>query len=301
MARIISGTCGRDVYVEVLENLRRRGVRRQSRNGPTYNLDDVTIELESPLNVLPVGVGRNLNPRIAAAEALQLIGGFSDPKWMVEIAPRFRNYLESNGRFHGAYGERITIGRQLANVVAKLKLEPYTRQAVITLWHPQLDNEGGKLDYPCTVALGFSRSNLDRLDMRVAMRSNDAWLGVPYDMFQFTQLQLTLCNVLNVLPGTYTHTAWSMHLYHEHVDESYGVAETSIVPDQLSHVRGLGRIGVDSLDQVLGRAYFIRYRDVTSAKLPADDAESLKWHPISAAELELTESEKWYLDTLHAG
>lgn len=221
---------------------------------------------------------------------------------MVEIAPRFKNYLEPDGQFWGAYGHRIAVGRQLDNVIAKLKLDPFTRQAVITLWHPQLDNEGGKLDYPCTVALGFSRSNLDRLDMRVAMRSNDAWLGVPYDMFQFTQLQLTLCNVLNVLPGTYTHTAWSMHLYHEHVDESYGVAETSIVPDQLSHVRGLGRIGVDSLNQILNRAYFIHYaNDVKSAVLrdQARDAEALNWQPISIDEV--TESEKWYLDTLHAG
>ena len=56
--------------------------------------------------------------------------------------------------------------------------------------------------------------------MNTVMRSNDAWLGLPYDMFQFCQLQLTLCNSLDLIPGTYRHTALSMHLYLRNVSEA---------------------------------------------------------------------------------
>ena len=45
------------------------------------------------------------------------------------------------------------------------------------------------------------------------MRSNDVWWGVPYDVFQFTFLQIQLAQVLGLEPGVYTHQAGSFHLY----------------------------------------------------------------------------------------
>jgi len=275
VARLIDGRYCRDVYPQVLEDLRRRGQRRPSRNGLTYALDDYTIHVESPLFALPTGCGRGLNARIAAAEAIQLIGGFSDPDWLVGIAPSFKKFLEPNGHFWGAYGERVA--DQLDFVVDKLRDDPWSRQAVVTLWSSHLDNHyRNKADYPCTVALGFSLGpRHDSLNMRVTMRSNDAWLGLPYDMFQFTQLQLTLANVLGVVPGTYTHTAWSMHLYHEHVNLSYQVTDRAgLATEERYPDLGIGHDG-DSFDDVRQRARAIRNGSVA---LPTD-------------------SERWYLDT----
>jgi len=111
---------------------------------------------------------------------------------------------------HGAYGSRIRY--QVAGAIAKLEHDQDTRQAIITLWDPVLDNQPDKRDYPCTVALQFE-VNDGRLCMNTFMRSNDAWLGLPYDMFQFTQLQLTIANAMRLDFGWYRHTALSMHLY----------------------------------------------------------------------------------------
>lgn len=279
MAHNFSARSGRDVYASVLETIRRSGYRRESRNGLTYALDDTTIHLESPADALPLGCRPKLSRAIAAAEALQLIGAFSDPPWLVALAPQFSRYLEPDGRAWGAYGLRI--GRQGAAVVRKLQADPYTRQAVVTLWNPDLDNEPGKLDYPCTVALGFSRQtgryDIDHLNMNVVMRSNDAWLGLPYDMFQFAQLQLSLCNVLDLLPGRYTHTAWNMHLYETDREASYEVTE----PQDNSYTEpgGIGDVG-DSFEHVSETAYKIamkhRFRD----------------H-------ELTQGEEWFYAAIH--
>lgn len=242
----------------------------------TYTLDDYTIQLESPYYALPTGCGRGLNARIAAAEAIQLVGGFSDPDWLTGLAPGFKKFLEPNGHFWGAYGERI--GDQLDYVITKLRRDPTTRQAVVTLWTPTLDNSfAGKLDYPCTVALGFNLSpKYDKLNLRVTMRSNDAWLGLPYDMFQFTQLQLSLCNILGVNPGFYVHTAWSMHLYHEHVDLSYQVTDRpgGLSTEERYPETGVGTDG-EELDEVRDRARGIRNGDIACP----------------------TDSEQWYLDT----
>ena len=45
------------------------------------------------------------------------------------------------------------------------------------------------------------------------MRSNDLWLGFPYDVFQFTCLQVRMAMELGLDIGTYTHIAGSLHLY----------------------------------------------------------------------------------------
>lgn len=279
MATIIHGRSGRDVYPDVLSKLRLFGHARGSRNGPTRDLGHVTIVLDEPFNALPVGVGRNVSEKIAAAEAIQLIGGFSDPRWLVERAPRMSEYREPSGEFWGAYGRRI--GYQVRDVVAKLRADPDSRQAVVTLWDPCRDNVPEKLDYPCTVALGFELqrqfTGTRQLNMNVVMRSNDAWLGLPYDMFQFTQLQHTVRRVLGANHGTYTHTAWSLHMYDRDVDASYGVAAGD--DERRFDPTGIGTLNM-TYAQVVERAQWI-----------AVQPDKVDW--------ELTESERWYRDVLH--
>lgn len=51
------------------------------------------------------------------------------------------------------------------------------------------------------------------LEIAVTMRSNDVWLGVPYDVVQFSMLQAAIASDLEVAVGRYTHIANSMHLY----------------------------------------------------------------------------------------
>lgn len=176
----------------------------------------VIIQLEQCLNALPIGTGRKLSKAVAAAEAIQLIGGFSSPSLLTKASPNFHQFAEQDGSFHGAYGNRIR--HQALNVVTKLREDPDSRQAIITLWDPVLDNVPGKKDYPCTVALQFSVAADGALDMTTFMRSNDVWRGLPYDMFQFTQLQMSIANALTLSYGSYTHIAASLHLYEENVD-----------------------------------------------------------------------------------
>src|SRR5690606_21896038 len=111
--------------------------------------------------------GRNLNQAISAAEAVQLIGGFSAPGILLRISNRFRQFMNGDG-FHGAYGSRIRM--QIPSIVTKLQRDVNTRQAVATLWDPQLDNLSGMSDYPCTVALQFEIRD-GRLCMNTIMRS----------------------------------------------------------------------------------------------------------------------------------
>lgn len=263
---------GRIGYRDVIDHVLKNGEPRESRDGPTLDAGWTTIVLP-PWDTLPVGVGRKIAPRIAAAEAVQLIGGFSDP----DLLPAsFDRYREDNGEFHGAYGRRLAVGDQLARQVAKLRRDPETRQAVVTIWNPIMDNEP-KRDIPCTVTIGFRRIPLplggDRLDTHVTMRSNDVFTGVPYDWFQFGQLQLTVARSLNVMPGRYVHTAWSLHLYERDRERAVTVgAGAPVALDYEPHrPGGLCRTPGDDWSVVTERARKIPYESELLQNMTPDE------------------------------
>jgi hypothetical protein len=267
---LIEGPYGANVYPKLVAMVRNSGAYRSSRNGDSIDLGHVITHLYSPLGALPLGTGRNLSRKIAAAEACQLIGAFSDVELMIKASPNFARFMEPGlGNFHGAYGVRI--GHQLPAVINKLQAHRDTRQAVITLWDTLLDNQVAKRDYPCTVALHFEIV-ADRLNMNTIMRSNDVWLGVPYDWFQFTQLQLTMCNVLGVEPGTYTHQSLSTHIYTKDLEASDALHMVN--PDQFAEaydIMGFGEPGEDAIFKVMQRA-----KQVTRVDLP-DSTNSEGW------------------------
>lgn len=202
-------------YVDLVEMVRTEGHAACPRGIPTIELENATIVVENLEATLPTLVERRPSLMIAALEALQLISGLSTPDLIVAASPAFANYREVDGQFWGAYGERVH--NQVQSVVNKLHQDPDSRQAVLTLWDPALDNTPGKKDYPCTVAMNFRIRN-GALNLSVVMRSNDVWLGTTYDIFQFTQLQMTVARMLQVDVGTYAHTAWSLHIYERDLD-----------------------------------------------------------------------------------
>lgn len=213
MATVIYAEDGPTGYIELINKVINKGVSRESRNGDTRELGFTVVEILDTTRAYPVGVGRGLNRRIVAAEALQLVGAFSDPD-LLGVA--FEPYKEADGRFWGAYGDRI--GYQLLDVVRKLRQTSETRQAIISLWNPQLDNVPFKQDYPCTLTLTFSVNPDGQLDLSVHMRSNDVWLGVPYDWGQFSVLQQTVATLIGRTLGRYRHVVDSMHLYKRNLE-----------------------------------------------------------------------------------
>lgn len=84
-----------------------------------------------------------------------------------------------------------------------------TRQAVIHI--KTADNRPSK-DVNCTVCIQFLARD-GQLHATTYMRSNDIWMGFPYDVFSFTALQVKMAMELGLGIGTYTHIAGSLHLY----------------------------------------------------------------------------------------
>lgn len=212
---IINIKDGVNGYVDLVKHVLENGHEVAPRGMKTREIEDAIIRIDDVYNTLPLGVGRGTVPGIGAVEACQLLAGVSTPKLVIEVGPQFANYAEDNGLFHGAYGLR-TDG-QYEKIVERLKADPDTRQAVVTIWDPKLDLLEKKRDYPCTILHQF-RIRDNKLNMTVFMRSNDVWLGAAYDFFQFTRVQIAIASVLGIEPGKYTHHVGSLHIYEQHYE-----------------------------------------------------------------------------------
>lgn len=182
----------------------------------TLEVLNATISIVEPWH-LPLRVeNRSLNHSIGVLEALQLVGQTSMPELMLEATSNFSKYMD-HGIFHGAYGVRVY--GNLAKVVEQLRKDESSRQAVLTIFDSHRDLMADVRDVPCTLSLQFFIRNGELL-MRTVMRSNDVFLGMPYDFTQFIALQGAVAQAVGLPMGMYSHSVGSLHLYETHVDKA---------------------------------------------------------------------------------
>jgi thymidylate synthase len=146
------------------------------------------------------------------------------------IAPyvqRYKDETEDGTTIYGGYGPRL-FGQedQVKNVIALLNERPSSRRAVIQIFDKN-DIAVPHKEIPCTTTLQFLVRDR-KVDLIVTMRSNDAYFGLPHDVFCFTMIQEIVACTLGRDVGIYHHFAGSLHIYKDRwgdaqhfVDECY--------------------------------------------------------------------------------
>ena len=130
-----------------------------------------------------------------------------------KIPPIWERMADSSGNVNSNYGYQWKRNNQIDYVVAKLKDNPNTRHAAISIYDCKEHDTYSK-DTPCTYAVQFTILN-NTLNMSVYMRSNDIWYGFCNDQYQFSLLQKMIANRLSIDVGWYYHHAHNMHLYND--------------------------------------------------------------------------------------
>lgn len=261
---------GREALIKTVSSVYLYGREVAPRGLPTRELEHFSLTIEDPTDVLCTGIGANQSKRVLAAETLQVVGGFSDVPFAVEHVPALAAFVnERTGQFDGAYGPRV--GPQYFDLEARLRKDRDTRQAILSVWNAGDLARPESKDYPCTLNLGFAIRD-GRLNLNVVMRSNDVNWGLKNDLFVFTQLQLSVARVLELEPGVYRHTAFSMHLY----DRDREWAEDLLLFEGYDFDRvpdhPLGISGVTTGD-MMQRATII-----AEGELPPDPTPSERWY-----------------------
>jgi thymidylate synthase len=167
-------------------------------------------------------------------EFLWYLAGSDELTFIEYYLSKYGKFAELDGTVYGAYGPRLFCLNesidQVQNVIKTLQSNPESRRAVIQLFRGEdLANNlvRRREDIPCTCTLQFTVRK-HRLYVIVMMRSNDAFVGLPHDVFAFTMLQELVARSLNVEMGTYKHVVGSLHLYSKDTQAAQDYLEEGI-------------------------------------------------------------------------
>lgn len=207
-----------ELWMSALDDLFLNGNVTTSRVGKTREILGWSATLTHLEYTFLMNKRRALSPVYAGSELLWYLSGDDSIDIIRHYAPQYENFAE-DGKAYGAYGHRLKNNvRNFDQVVLAMRLLKQahdTRQCVVTLWKPDdllAALDGTHKDLPCTLVWQFFVRE-DKLHMVVTMRSQDIWLGMPYDIFVNTCMMRLVANELRLKMGTYTHNCGSLHLY----------------------------------------------------------------------------------------
>lgn len=142
------------------------------------------VDMTAPLVTTPA---RKLGYRYVPAEAAWVLSGDNRVGTIKPFSRRMPSFSDDGHTFFGAYGPKFV--EQAGYVVDCLYNDPLSRQAVMTLWR---ERPRPTLDVPCTLSLQWLIRD-GRLHCFTNMRSSDAWLGWPNDVFTFSMMSAYVC------------------------------------------------------------------------------------------------------------
>lgn len=202
-----------DLLAKIYRQLLARGTRIEPTKGVAHEIYGVLLKLSAPRLRLSRTESRGILFS-CLGELLWILAGSNALDFIKYYIGEYTKLSDDDQTIHGAYGPRMFGKRpnnQLARVISSLTSKPDSRQAVVQLFDRR-DTLEYHSDIPCTCTMQFVVRNR-RLHMLTSMRSNDAWLGLPHDVFAFTMIQELVARSLGIELGEYRHSVGSLHLY----------------------------------------------------------------------------------------
>jgi thymidylate synthase len=214
---------------EVLDRVSRIGVERESRDGPVLVFPEpCTIVYDSPMQRVLFWEERDTNPFFNLIEALWMMAGRRDVKFVSQFVKRMASYSDNGKFFHAAYGHRWrkNFGRdQLPEIIAALKANKDCRRQMLGIWDTRKDLARIGKDLPCNVGTTFQIDHNNKLNMVVHNRSNDIALGaLNTNAVHFSILQEYIAKGVGVELGKYWQVSSNLHIYTRDFDKYKSIA-----------------------------------------------------------------------------
>lgn len=252
----IRGNNVNEIYPVGIMMLREKGHRQPSQHGDTLEMDQpVSVMYDNPRERCLFDAVRDSNPFLNLFEALWIIAGRNDVKFLNRLVPQMKNYSDNGETYYGAYGWRMRKcwdGEkgfdQVEEAIKRLTANPNDRQVVLQIRKPADMVYEGK-DQPCNLMIACKIRDA-KLNIHVFNRSNDfVWGLTGTNVVQFSMLQEYMAGRIGVEVGTYHQTTDSMHVYDNEqwakvkdtslvVDDPYATAKVAPYPMMVQHKEG---------------------------------------------------------------
>lgn len=227
---VINADTFSQIYPHVNKYLCENREWENSRDGMVKEMLDVKTHITNPYRRCVGGYGRNINVFFLLAEAMWIVTGRKDVKFLTLFNKQMAAYSDDGKVFHAPYGYRLrhwgitseqefmieTVENrgfdQVCNAIRILAANPTTRQVVMEIWNPSFDLGHVTKDIPCNDIVMLKIRD-GRLITTIGNRSNDLHWGLPTNIFQFSFLTECMASALGVKLGTQTHNSQSLHVY----------------------------------------------------------------------------------------
>jgi len=210
-----------DLLAKVYKEILKRGQAIVPTKGPAREINGALLNLRAPRLRLSRTESRAVL-FTALGELLWMLAGSKAVDFITHYISHYQGLSDDGGvTIHGAYGPRLFgpgDNNQVHRVINVLKEKNDSRQAVIQIFD-RTDLLEYHRDVPCTCTLQFLVRK-GRLNLLTYMRSNDAWMGLPHDIFAFTMLQELVARSLGIELGQYKHSVGSLHLYDSNAEKA---------------------------------------------------------------------------------
>ncbi|WFP15904.1 thymidylate synthase [Citricoccus muralis] len=164
-------------------------------------------------------------------ELLWFLRGDSNVRWLQERGVSiWDEWADENGDLGPVYGVQwrswpTPSGAhvdQIARVLEQLRTSPDSRRHLVTAWNPAEVDEMALP--PCHALFQFyvtpgADGEPGTLSCQLYQRSADMFLGVPFNIAQYSLLTLMFAHQLGLRPGEFVWTGGDVHIYSNHEDQ----------------------------------------------------------------------------------
>ena len=125
-------------------------------------------------------------------------------------------WMREDGTIGKAYGYQLAKYKQVDNLIKTIKEDPTNRRMVVTLWN--IEDLPDMALQPCAFQTLWN-INKGKLNCMLTIRSNDWFLGQPFNVTQYAVLVHMIAQVTGYEPGQLTVCINDAHIYENHIPQ----------------------------------------------------------------------------------
>lgn len=222
-------------YLDMLDRILTKGKYRKPENEEgRYELFAQPLRFDLSNNKLPLMTTKKVFFKSLAVEMLWFLSGSQDTQLLkqhhVKIWDTWENddgvvgplygYQWRHWRIDSSLADEFYNGKQeidqMAEVMKTLHERPEARSHMVTAWRP--DHLKLMAIKPCHILLQFYRHD-NELSLMLTQRSCDAYLGVAFNIAQYSLLTQMVAHQLGCQAKEFIWIGGDVHIYENHLDQ----------------------------------------------------------------------------------
>lgn len=206
-------------YLSIANKILSEGEMRNNRTGiKAISLPHVCITIDLEEDGFPILASKFVGFKTAIKELLWIWQMQSnDVRKLQDMNVHiWDEWIQEDGTIGKAYGYQLAKYKQVDNLIKTIKEDPTSRRMITTLWN--IEDLPEMALQPCAFQTLWN-INKGKLNCMLTIRSNDWFLGNPFNVAQYAALVHMIAQVTNYKPGRLTVCINDAHIYENHIPQ----------------------------------------------------------------------------------